>query len=99
MVVVAGMLKTTQCHQPLPVGASGSYIVTAKLLVSAGAPFQLRAGEMLPPEQPKLLYTCSLAILPRALNSGLTTVKDAACVADAASRPSTGSTAVNFLFI
>jgi hypothetical protein len=23
-VVDAGMLKTTQCHQPLPVGASGS---------------------------------------------------------------------------
>jgi hypothetical protein len=38
--VLAGMSNTTQCHQPLPVGASGSYIVMAKLLVPSGAFFQ-----------------------------------------------------------
>ena len=34
--VLAGILKATQCHQPEPVGASGSYMVTAKLRVPAG---------------------------------------------------------------
>src|SRR5262249_21183915 len=52
-VVEAGMLNTTQCQKPLPVGASGSYTVMAKLLASLGAPLQLRDGEMLPPLQPK----------------------------------------------
>src|SRR5215831_17986458 len=52
-VVEAGMLNATQCQKPLPVGASGSYTVMAKLLASLGAPLQLRDGEMLPPLQPK----------------------------------------------
>ena len=39
-VTVAGMLNTAQCQNPLAVGASGSYTVTAKLLVSAGNPDQ-----------------------------------------------------------
>ena len=37
-VTSAGMLNTTQCHHPLPVGASGSYIVIAKVFVPLGAP-------------------------------------------------------------
>src|ERR1019366_116644 len=36
-VTVGGILYTSQCHQPEPVGASGSYTVTAKLLVPLGA--------------------------------------------------------------
>src|SRR4029077_16663950 len=73
-VVFGGMLNTTQCHQPLPVGASGSYMVTAKLLVPLGAPFQLRAGERLPPVQPNPLNTCSLAKVPPSLRSALAKV-------------------------
>ena len=42
-VTLAGILNTTQCHQPLPVGASGSYMVTAKLLAPVGTPLQPRA--------------------------------------------------------
>src|SRR5262249_36904480 len=74
-VVVGGRLKTTQCHQPLPVGASGSYIITAKLFVPAGAPLQLKAGEMLLPVQPNPLNTCSLAIVEPSLTSGLVNVR------------------------
>ncbi len=47
-----GILKTTQCHHPLPVGASGSYTVTAKLSAFSGALTHLRAGEMFFPLQP-----------------------------------------------
>ena len=43
---------TTQCHHPDPVGASGSYMVTATLLVPAGAPLHLSAGEIFRPLQP-----------------------------------------------
>src|SRR5689334_13979173 len=70
-VVPGGILNTTQCHQPLPVGASGSYMVTAKLLAPLGAPLQLRAGETLPPVQPKPLNTCSLAMVAPSLRSVL----------------------------
>ena len=42
------MSKTTQCQNPLPVGASGSKHVTAKLLVSAGNPSHRRCGEVFP---------------------------------------------------
>ncbi len=55
------MSYTTQCHQPEPVGASGSYTVKAKLLVPAGAPLHVSGGEMFLPLQPKPLKTCSLA--------------------------------------
>src|ERR1700730_13561550 len=58
------MLETPQCHQPLPVGASGSCIRSAKLLVPAGGLLQVSAGETLPPLQPKPLNTCRLAIVP-----------------------------------
>src|SRR5689334_4784744 len=75
------MLNTTQCHQPLPVGASGSYMVTAKLLVPVGAPLQLSAGETLPPVQPKPLNTCSLAMVAPSLISALVRVRLCACAA------------------
>jgi len=35
--IFAGISKTTQCHHPLHVGASGSYIVIANLLAPSGA--------------------------------------------------------------
>ena len=51
----AGMLNTTQCQNPLPVGASGSYTVTAKLFVSAGKPLHRRCGERSPlPSTPNI---------------------------------------------
>ena len=49
-------------------------MLTAKLLVPLGAPLQLRAGEILPPVQPKPLKTCSLAMVPPSLMSGLVKV-------------------------
>jgi len=52
-VTVAGMLTTSQCQNPLPVGASGSKQVMAKLFVSLGAPDHARCGDWLPPAQPK----------------------------------------------
>ena len=42
------MSNTTQCQNPLPVGASGSKQVTAKLLVSGGNPSQRSCGEVFP---------------------------------------------------
>ena len=51
--MTGGMFTTSQCQKPLPVGASGSKQVTAKLLVPAGAPDQARCGALLPPAQPK----------------------------------------------
>src|SRR3974390_2898090 len=74
-VVAAGMLYTTQCHQPLPVGASGSCISSAKLFVPAGAPLQARAGDMLTPLQPNSLKTCALASVPPSVKSVLLKVK------------------------
>jgi hypothetical protein len=47
------MLTTSQCQNPLPVGASGSKQVMAKLFVSLGAPDHARCGDWLPPAQPK----------------------------------------------
>ena len=67
-------MNTTQCHQPLPVGASGSYMLTAKLLVPVGAPLQFSAGETLLPLQPKPLNTCSLATVAPSLRSALVKV-------------------------
>src|SRR5262249_25970181 len=52
-VTLAGMFTTSQCQNPLPVGASGSKQVTAKLFVPAGAPDQARCGDRLLPSQPK----------------------------------------------
>src|SRR3954452_23230424 len=51
-VTEAGMLYTAQCQKPEPVGASGSWMVTAKLLVSAGYPDHDRCGETSAPPPP-----------------------------------------------
>src|SRR6478609_2934090 len=75
---LAGMLMTDQCHQPEPVGASGSYTVTAKLLVSLGAPLHFSAGDLFSPPQPKTLASKRLAIMASALTSGLCSLKPAA---------------------
>src|SRR5215468_6561533 len=69
-----GMLYTTQCHQPLPVGASGSCISNAKLWVPAGAPLQARAGETFAPLQPNSLKTWELASVPPSVKSVLVRV-------------------------
>src|SRR5579862_4130900 len=76
-VVLAGMSKTTQCQKPLPVGASGSYMVIAKLFVPAGTFSQYNSGERLSPVHPNPLYTClSVACPPISL---LFKVKVCAC--------------------
>src|SRR6185437_4514556 len=49
-------------------------MLRAKLLAPLGAPLQLKAGEMLPPVQPKPLKTCSLAIVAPSLTSALVKV-------------------------
>jgi hypothetical protein len=49
-------------------------MVTAKLFVPLGAPSQLNGGERLSPVQPKPLNTCSLAMVPPSLMSGLVKV-------------------------
>src|SRR5580698_3873743 len=68
----------SQCHQPLPVGASGSCTRSAKLCVPLGAWLQESAGERFPPWQPKPLNTWASAILPPAAMSGLVRVNFAA---------------------
>src|SRR5207247_785032 len=71
-VVAAGMLINTQCHHPAPpVGASGSCTRSAKPFVSLDAPDHLSAGETFFPLQPNPLKTCSSAIVPPGLMSGL----------------------------
>src|SRR5215468_10594551 len=72
--VPGGMLYTTQCHQPLPVGASGSCISKAKLWVPAGAPLQASAGETFPPLQPNSLKTWVLASVSPSVKSVLVRV-------------------------
>src|SRR6185436_19651938 len=74
-VVAAGMSMTSQCQNPLPVGASGSYMVSTKLCVPGGAPVHDRLGETFCPEQPNALRTCSLPIVPPAGTSVLVSVK------------------------
>src|SRR5687767_619895 len=76
-ITVAGMLITDQCHQPEPVGASGSYTVTAKLLVSLGAPLHFRAGDLFSPEHPNPLNSNFLSIVALALMSGLSSLNAA----------------------
>src|SRR5574344_2664346 len=70
-VMRAGRSTTGQCHQPEPLGASGSYTVTAKLCVPSGAPLQRSTGEALRPVQPKPLNSNSWAMVPLAGMSGL----------------------------
>src|ERR1700722_20794674 len=71
-------------------------MLTAKLLVAAGAPLQLSEGETLPPVQPKPLNTCSLAMVAPSLISALVTVISCACAACAPSTV-TASAAINFV--
>src|SRR5262245_1929237 len=60
-VTVAGRFATAQCQKPDAVGASGSYIVTAKLCVSSGSPDHDSCGEMSEPPAPMMPLTWSLA--------------------------------------
>src|SRR5689334_21759687 len=85
-VTFAGMLITDQCHQPEPVGASGSYTVTAKLLVSLGAPLHLSAGDLISPPQPNTLDSHFLSIIAFGFTSGLVSLKPAACAEPVAAR-------------
>src|SRR5580658_7237339 len=85
------MLTTHQCQKPLPVGASGSYMLMAKLLVAFGAPDQASAGDTFGLVQPKRLAACSLAILPPGLMSVLVRVR--ALAAPAPPRPQATSPA------
>src|SRR5690348_3891235 len=56
-VTETGRFTTTQCQNPLPVGASGSKQVTTKPRVSAGKPDQESCGDRFLP--PTLLCTYS----------------------------------------
>ena len=53
--IFAGISKTTQCHHPLHVGASGSYIVIANILAPYGAFSQESCGDLFSPSRPKPL--------------------------------------------
>src|SRR5690242_16531064 len=77
-VVSGEILKMTQCHQPLPVGASGSYTVTAKLFVPFGGRSHRNSGDVLLPVHPNPLNTCSLLIVPLSFTVGLVSRKSAA---------------------
>src|SRR5437899_7083959 len=61
-------------------------MLTAKLLVPAGAPLQLSAGERLPPLQPRPFNTCSLEMVAPSLRSALVKVMLCASAALALSR-------------
>src|SRR5687767_8626989 len=56
-VTVAGRLATAQCQNPDAVGASGSYMVTAKLRVSSGKPDHESCGETSDPPAPMMPLT------------------------------------------
>src|SRR6516164_6149513 len=90
-LVPAGMLNTIQCHQPLPVGASGSCISSAKLWVPAGAPLQASAGDTLPPLQPNSLNTWALASVVPSVKSVLVRVNLAMAPSVAAGKPAAKS--------
>src|ERR1700687_3664924 len=61
-------------------------MLTAKLLVPAGDPLQLSAGETLPPLQPKPFNTCSLEMVAPSLRSALVRVMLCASAALAPNR-------------
>src|SRR5256886_7893829 len=92
------MLNTIQCHQPLRVGASGSYTVTPKLLVPAGAFFQASDGETLAPSQPKPLYNCAAAIVAPGLTSALSSVNVPAASAASGSETRASATKLFIMF-
>ena len=71
------MLNTPQCQNPLPVGASGSRHVTAKLLVPSGAPSHRRCGDVsVPPGTPNMPLACGASMRSPSSKSSLTTVND-----------------------
>lgn len=70
-------------------GASGSYIVTAKLFAPAGAPLHASAGETLLPVHPIPLKTFTLGTVWPSWTSGLLSVKAADPCALAAEKPVT----------
>src|SRR3954463_10648748 len=72
-VTSAGMSNTTQCQNPLPVGASGSKHVTAYDCVPSGAPDQLKWGDWLSPVHPMTSATCSSGSRDSCLMSSLVT--------------------------
>ena len=69
------MLATAQCQKPLAVGASGSYTVTAKLLVPSGKPDQDSCGERSSPPAPMTPLTCGMGSVSPSVQSLLVTVK------------------------
>src|SRR5687767_15702921 len=76
-VTDTGRLNSAQCQKPLAVGASGSYTVTAKLLVSGGNPDQVSCGEMSsPPSTPNTALACCAAIVVPSATSPLNTSKE-----------------------
>src|SRR4051812_19172992 len=74
-VTEAGMFATTQCQNPLVVGASGSYTVTAKLRVPSGKPDQDSCGDRSSPPAPKTPLTCGIDSCWPSVTSALVTVK------------------------
>lgn len=60
-VTSAGMLKTAQCQNLDPVGASGSKTESANDFVSAGAPDQLSCGETSAPPASAFQADCGSA--------------------------------------
>src|SRR4029450_4238485 len=70
---------TAQCQKPLAVGASGSYTVTAKLLVPSGNPDHDSCGERSSPPAPMPPLTCGAASVSPSAQSVLVTVKEGTC--------------------
>jgi hypothetical protein len=75
LLSLAGILKITQCVK-MPLGASGSSIISATLFVSLGAPLQVKGGEIPSPTQVYLE-----GMRPPSWNTGLVrTMPDGNCV-------------------
>ena len=74
-VTFAGMSTTAQCQNPHPVGASGSYTVTAKLFVPSGNPLHRRCGDTSSPPAPKIPLTCGVESFSPSAMSSLSTWK------------------------
>jgi hypothetical protein len=74
-VTAAGMFATAQCQNPLPVGASGSKQVTAKLFVSAGNPDHDSCGETSSPPAPMIPDTWAFGSVSPSRTSVLVTLK------------------------
>jgi len=74
-VTEAGRPVTTQCPNPLAVGASGSYTVTAKPRVPSGKPDHDSCGERSSPPAPITPLTCGIGSRSPSLTSVLVTVK------------------------